>query len=95
MLVLFAPGTPREKFFTELIEIRQGGRELSQDELAEFYAGHDQYVVPSRAVSVARLLRADMSPRRLRTIPQRVVSLYRDDHAWAIRDHERTTPGPA
>jgi hypothetical protein len=45
MLVLFAPGAPREKFFTELIEIRQAGRELSQDEWAEFYARHDQYMV--------------------------------------------------
>ncbi|MEV4315005.1 cupin domain-containing protein [Actinocrispum sp. NPDC049592] len=45
MLVLFAPGAPRERFFTELIEIRQGGRELAPDEWAEFYARHDQYMV--------------------------------------------------
>jgi mannose-6-phosphate isomerase-like protein (cupin superfamily) len=45
MLVLFAPGAPRERFFTELTEIRQGGRELSQEEWAEFYARHDQYMV--------------------------------------------------
>jgi mannose-6-phosphate isomerase-like protein (cupin superfamily) len=45
MLVLFAPGAPRENFFTELIEIRQSGRELSKDEWTEFYARHDQYMV--------------------------------------------------
>ena len=41
-LILFAPGIARERFFTELAEIRRSGRELSRDEWVEFYARHDQ-----------------------------------------------------
>jgi quercetin dioxygenase-like cupin family protein len=44
-LVLFAPGTPRENFFTELAELVAAGRQLSEDELADFYHRHDQYTV--------------------------------------------------
>ena len=40
---LFAPAPPREKFFRELAEIADSGRELSAREWAEFYARHDQY----------------------------------------------------
>jgi quercetin dioxygenase-like cupin family protein len=43
MLILFAPGTPRENFFRELTEILQSGRTLSEEEWVEFYAKHDQY----------------------------------------------------
>lgn len=42
MLILFAPAPPREKFFTELAEINQTGRELTPEEWADFYARHDQ-----------------------------------------------------
>ena len=45
MLILFAPGAPREKYFTELVEIRETGRELSAEEYTEFLASHDQYMV--------------------------------------------------
>ncbi|TQM82942.1 cupin domain [Saccharothrix saharensis] len=45
MLILFAPAPPREKFFRELAEIADSGRELSPQEWAEFYARHDQYHV--------------------------------------------------
>ena len=41
-LILFAPGIPRERFFTELAEIRESGRQLSEEEWVEFYARHDQ-----------------------------------------------------
>jgi mannose-6-phosphate isomerase-like protein (cupin superfamily) len=41
-LILFAPGIPREQFFTELAEIRGSGRELSDEEWADFYARPDQ-----------------------------------------------------
>jgi mannose-6-phosphate isomerase-like protein (cupin superfamily) len=41
-LILFAPGIPRERFFTELAEIRETGRVLSDAEWVEFYARHDQ-----------------------------------------------------
>lgn len=45
MLILFAPAPPREKFFRELAEILDSGRQLSREEWAEFYARHDQYMV--------------------------------------------------
>jgi mannose-6-phosphate isomerase-like protein (cupin superfamily) len=43
MLILFAPGAPREKYFRELAAIRDTGRTLTDDEWTEFYAQHDQY----------------------------------------------------
>jgi mannose-6-phosphate isomerase-like protein (cupin superfamily) len=45
MLILFAPGAPRERYFEELAEIGAAGRELSQEEWAEVYARHDQTMV--------------------------------------------------
>jgi len=47
MLILFAPGPPREKYFLELAEIRESGRGMSDEEWTEFLARHDQYSVPS------------------------------------------------
>lgn len=47
MLILFAPGPPRERYFRELAEIRESGRSLSEQEWTEFLARHDQYSVPS------------------------------------------------
>lgn len=43
MLILFAPGAPREKYFRELAEIRESGRSLTEPEWTEFFAQHDQY----------------------------------------------------
>jgi hypothetical protein len=43
MLILFAPGPPREKYFTELAEIRESGRVLTDEEWLELWARHDQY----------------------------------------------------
>ncbi len=45
MLILFAPGAPRETYFEELLEIARDRRRLSDDEWAELYARHDQYMV--------------------------------------------------
>jgi mannose-6-phosphate isomerase-like protein (cupin superfamily) len=45
MLILFAPGPPREKYFTELAEIRASGRVLTDEERLELWARHDQYPV--------------------------------------------------
>ena len=45
MLVLFAPGAPREPYFEELAAIRGEGRELSAQEWTELYARHDQFMV--------------------------------------------------
>ncbi|MGH3763308.1 cupin domain-containing protein [Actinophytocola sp.] len=45
MLILFAPAPPREKYFRELAELIDSGRELSPEEYAEFLARHDQYMV--------------------------------------------------
>ena len=43
MLILFAPGAPRERYFTELAELAASGRTLGDAERAEFLARHDQY----------------------------------------------------
>ena len=43
MLILFAPGPPRERYFEELAEIGNSGRQLSDDEWIELWARHDQY----------------------------------------------------
>lgn len=43
MLILFAPGAPREGYFEELAEIGASGRRLDDAEWAELYARHDQY----------------------------------------------------
>jgi mannose-6-phosphate isomerase-like protein (cupin superfamily) len=45
MLILFAPGKARERFFEELADIAESGRQLSQDEWTELYARHDQFMV--------------------------------------------------
>ncbi|MFC7240930.1 cupin domain-containing protein [Catellatospora aurea] len=43
MLILFAPGIPREIYFRELADIAASGRQLSEDEWTELFARHDQY----------------------------------------------------
>ena len=45
MLMLFAPGAPRERYFTELVEIAATGRTLTAQEWTDLYARHDQYMV--------------------------------------------------
>ena len=45
MLILFAPGAPREAYFEELAEISRTGRQLTDEEWTELYARHDQYMV--------------------------------------------------
>lgn len=45
MLILFAPAPPREKYFRELAELIDSGRQLTPEERAEWLAGHDQYMV--------------------------------------------------
>jgi hypothetical protein len=45
MLILFAPGAPREAYFEELAEIANAGRTLTPEEWTELYARHDQYMV--------------------------------------------------
>lgn len=45
MLVLFAPGAPREDYFRELAAISDQGRKLSDDEWVELWARYDQYPV--------------------------------------------------
>ena len=44
MLILFAPGAPRENYFRETAEIAATGRQLSYDEWTELFARHDQYL---------------------------------------------------
>ncbi|NUR29878.1 MAG: cupin domain-containing protein [Catenulispora sp.] len=43
MLVLFAPGAPREPYFEELAAIRADNRQLTPEEWDELFARHDQY----------------------------------------------------
>jgi quercetin dioxygenase-like cupin family protein len=45
MLILFAPGAPREAYFRELATIQREGRVLSPEEWTELYARHDQTMV--------------------------------------------------
>jgi mannose-6-phosphate isomerase-like protein (cupin superfamily) len=45
MLILFAPGAPRERYFRELVEVGRSGRTLTPDEWTELYARHDQTMV--------------------------------------------------
>lgn len=45
MLILFAPGKPREQYFHEAAEIARSGRTLTDEERTEFLARHDQYTV--------------------------------------------------
>jgi mannose-6-phosphate isomerase-like protein (cupin superfamily) len=45
MLILFAPGAPREHYFRELAEITTSGRQLSDEEWADLWRRHDQYAV--------------------------------------------------
>jgi mannose-6-phosphate isomerase-like protein (cupin superfamily) len=45
MLILFAPGPPRERYFQELAEITASGRQLSDEEWTELFTRHDQYMV--------------------------------------------------
>ncbi|QXJ21578.1 cupin domain-containing protein [Actinomadura graeca] len=45
MLLLFTPGAPREGYFEELAEIAASGRTPSEEEWADIYGRHDQYMV--------------------------------------------------
>lgn len=45
MLILFAPGAPREKYFEGLAEIAASGKRPSEEEMAEFFAAHDTFWV--------------------------------------------------
>jgi mannose-6-phosphate isomerase-like protein (cupin superfamily) len=42
MLILFAPGAPREEYFETLVEIGKG-KKMSEQELADFYLRHDNH----------------------------------------------------
>lgn len=41
MLILFAPGAPRERYFEGLMEMFQPGRQVSAEEFKEFCERHD------------------------------------------------------
>ena len=43
MLLLFAPGAPREAYFEGLAELATSGRQLSDEERAEFFLRHDNH----------------------------------------------------
>lgn len=48
MLILFAPGAPRERYFEGLAEIAGTGHRPSREEMAQFYLEHDTYWVSPR-----------------------------------------------
>jgi quercetin dioxygenase-like cupin family protein len=50
VLILFAPGAPRETYFEELAEIGSGRRSLSAQEWDELYARHDQVMVDAEGL---------------------------------------------
>lgn len=43
MLILFAPGPPRERYFQELADNSAAGRKLTDEQWRELWARHDQY----------------------------------------------------
>mgnify|MGYP000253429524 CR=1 FL=1 len=43
MLILFAPGAPREGYFDTLAEVAKGTRQLTDEEWAAFFVEHDTY----------------------------------------------------
>jgi quercetin dioxygenase-like cupin family protein len=43
MLILFAPGAPREEYFEELAAIRSSGRTLTREDWVALWGRHDQY----------------------------------------------------
>ena len=45
MLILFAPGFARERYFIALDEMRRSGAKLTDTERTAFLASHDQYMV--------------------------------------------------
>lgn len=45
MLILFAPGRPREDYFKALAENARVGRTMTDEERTAFLAQHDQYMV--------------------------------------------------
>ncbi len=45
MLLLFAPGAPRESYFEELAEVAAAGRKLDDAEWTDLFRRHDQYMV--------------------------------------------------
>ena len=45
MLILFAPGAPREGYFEGLTEMAVDGKKMSDEELADFYLRHDNHWV--------------------------------------------------
>lgn len=46
MLLLFAPGAPREPYFEALAEAAAGKRQLTGDDLAQLWLEHDTYPAP-------------------------------------------------
>ncbi len=43
MLILFAPGAPRDEYFSELADIRSSGRTMTDEDWISVWARHDQY----------------------------------------------------
>ncbi len=57
MLILFAPGAPREGYFQALAEIA-AGRKVSEEEFAEICMQHDNYFVDPNSQALYNKLRS-------------------------------------
>jgi len=55
MLILFAPGAPREAYFEALAQIA-AGRKFSEEEWAEICLRHDNYFIDTRSQALYRKL---------------------------------------
>jgi mannose-6-phosphate isomerase-like protein (cupin superfamily) len=55
MLILFAPGAPREAYFEAIAEIA-AGRKFSEEEWAEICLRHDNYFIDTRSQALYRKL---------------------------------------
>jgi mannose-6-phosphate isomerase-like protein (cupin superfamily) len=55
MLILFAPGAPREGYFQALSEIA-AGRQISDEEFAEICIRHDNYFIDPNSVALYKKL---------------------------------------
>ena len=45
MLILFAPGAPREEYFSTLVAMAEGRVVMTPEELTDFFDRHDNHYV--------------------------------------------------
>ena len=45
MLILFAPGAPREEYFSTLVAMAEGRVVMTPEELTDFFDRHDNHYI--------------------------------------------------